>query len=89
MAVFGVGGFSLLNAIDVVADPPKFASAVEASVGLCHFEASSIPGRGGWWEIPRCIDQYFEVKKNNNYDNNIIHLYTSSECAGMVVDIQY
>ena len=44
MAVFGVGRFSLLNAIDVVADPPKFASAVEASVGLCYFEASSIPG---------------------------------------------
>jgi len=32
------------HAIDVVADPPKFASAVEASVGLCHFEPSSIPG---------------------------------------------
>ena len=46
MAVFGVGGFSLLNTINVVANPPDFASAVEDSVGLCHFEASSIPG--GW-----------------------------------------
>ncbi len=61
VAVFGVGAFSLLNAIDVVADPPKFASEVEASVGLCHFEASSLPG-GVDVGIPRHVDQYVEVR---------------------------
>ena len=31
----------------------------------------------------------FLSKKNNNYDNKPVNLYTSSECTGMVGDKKY